>query len=279
MAGSLLPLYVKFTNFFFKFSGFNTTKNQGPTLHNISLYYRRYIIFPHNVFQHQSGLELFIFLQTFLSSSSVILWQRHWSKHYNNGGKKSFSWSSKKGFQEKALFNKPTGPWGLPLPPCLIVQPKLILALRSASQPISVGDSQTSLSKKKTISTTAIKICLFTHSNKIPTFFQKNILLGVSNYNSTGRGERLQQGQEEFNFFCLGFKFSVELCRSGWYNIPQKIQVFPKLNYTALTTTTPWQRSCTKEEIKSKLFYREDTGWIRASTIFVQRAQIYNIRI
>ena len=138
---------------------------------------------------------------------------------------------------------KPTGPWGLPLPPCLIVQPKLILALRSASQPNFVGDSQTSLSKKN-ISTTAIKICLFTHSfcqsNKIATFFQKNILLGVSRYNSTGRGERLQQEHEETQLFLF---WLLHIFSRADTTSP-KFKSSPQLNYTALTTTTR-QRSCT----------------------------------
>ena len=80
--------------------------------------------------------------------------------------------------------------------PHAIVQPKLLPALRSASQPKSLRRWQSDF--KTSISSTAIKICLFNsfcQSNKYLHFFQKNTLYswGVSSvrYNSTGRGKKL----------------------------------------------------------------------------------------
>ena len=129
------------------------------------------------------------------------------------------------------------------MPPCLIVQPKLILALRSASQPIFLGDSQTSLSKKKFLqlpSKFVSSLTLFVNQIKYLHFSKKNILLGVSRYDSTGRGERLQQEQEETQLFLF---WLLHIFSRADTTSP-KFKSSPQLNYTALTTTTR-QRSCT----------------------------------
>ena len=110
---------------------------------------------------------------------------------------------------------KPTGPWGLPLPPCLIVQPKLILALRSASQPIFVGDSQTSLSKKTFLqlpSKFVSSLTLFVNQIKYLHFSKKIYYWESAVTIALAEGRDYCRNTEKLNFFCFGFfTFSVEL--------------------------------------------------------------------
>ena len=136
--------------------------------------------------------------------------------------------------------------------PHLIVQPKLLPALRSASQPKSLRRWQSDF--KTSISSTAIKICLFNsfcQSNKYLHFFQKNTLYswGVSSvrYNSTGRGKKLHcyirnninnnniinsetSLKEKTSNFLFRFGFAIS-------------RATPPMSSYVLTTTTPTSSS------------------------------------